>query len=397
MTDDPSGFLPHTDAAAASRERTLGLIAVIASIAIVSVTFGITSPLLSILLERQGVDSVLIGMTASCSAAGFITFAPLLPRAVRRFGTANVMLGCIAAVLFALILLPLFPNVWAWAAIRFFYGICSGGLFVVSETWINQLAPAATRGRVLGLYVMSMSIGLALGPLVLWAMGTDTTAPFFAAMLIVVVGAVPVVLARRLAPRIAARPTAPLWRFLRIAPTGTFAGLVLGFVETSVLSLLPLYALRSGFPPGMAAVLISVFTAGAIVIPPFFGWLGDRIALRSASFLAALIAGLSIASFPLVTGSPLLWVAAFIWGGAATSIYSLGLTLLGERFRGADLVAVNAVMIFMYSIGSLSGAILTGAAMDIWGTRAYPGFLAVVCLSYALLVGVRRMTHGKRG
>ena len=44
----------------------------------------------------------------------------------------------------------------------------------------------------------------------------------------------------------------------------------------------------------------------------------------------------------------------------------------------------------MYSLGSLTGPIVTGAAMDAWGVGAFPAFAAAVALAYAALVVVRR-------
>ena len=54
-----------------------------------------------------------------------------------------------------------------------------------------------------------------------------------------------------------------------------------------------------------------------------------------------------------------------MWGGVASGIYPVALSMAGDRFRGGDLVSVNAAMIVAYGLGALMGPPLGGAAMDL--------------------------------
>ena len=396
MTDDLGGSASPSERAAQSRDRMVSLVAIIASISVVGMTFGITSPLLSLILERQGTSFTMISLNTAMAAAGSIAFAPFLPGLARRFGTGNVLITSIGMVLLSLVLLPMFPNIWAWFAIRFLYGMGGGALFILSEAWINQIVPDAQRGRILGLYITVMSIGIAVGPVILTFVGTEGLAPFLVGIGVVALGSIPVILARRSAPRIGARGSTSLLHYIRIAPSGTLAGFTLGIIETLALYLLPLYALRRGLEDDLVVLPVTIFVTGAIIIPLLFGWLADWIDRRTVLATAAAIAGFSVGTYLIVaTGSIWFWIATFIWGGTATSIYSVGLTLLGQRFRGADLVAASAVIVSMYSMGTLSGPIITGAAMDAWDVSAFPIVAALVCLTYAAIVASRRLASGR--
>ena len=391
MTDRPGGSAPCDRDAADRRDRVRILAAVIASISIVGVTFGLTSPLLSVLLERQGYSYTMISLNTAMGAAGSIAIAPLLPALARRFGTARLVLASIAMILLSLALLPVFPNIWVWFALRFVYGMGGGALFVLSEAWINQIITDAQRGRVLGLYITILSLGIAVGPVLLNAVGTVGPAPFVLGVAVVAAGAIPLVLARRSAPAVTTRPSTFVFRYIRMAPSGTLAGLVLGMIESTALYLLPLYALRRGLEGDDAVLPVTAFVAGAVAIPLFFGWLADRIDRHTVLAAAAAVAGLSVATYLFVSaGSVWFWIATFIWGGSATAVYAVGLTLLGQRFSGANLVAASALLVAMYSLGSLTGPIVTGAAMDAWGVGAFPIFAAAVALAYAALVIARR-------
>ena len=117
-------------------------------------------------------------------------------------------------------------------------------------------------------------------------------------------------------------------------------------IESTALYLLPLYALRRGLEGDSAVLPVTAFVAGAVVIPLFFGWLADRIDRRTVLAAAAAAAGASVATYLFVSaGSVWFWIATFIWGGTATAVYAVGLTLLGQRFTGANLIAASAVLV----------------------------------------------------
>jgi hypothetical protein len=86
---------------------------------------------------------------------------------------------------------------------------------------------------------------------------------------------------------------------------------------------------------------------------------------------------------PIAVRVPLLfWVVVFIWGGAYYAIYTLSLVRLGERFRGAALVAGNAAFAAMWGAGGLVGTPVIGAAMQAWG----PVGLSVVLTGLFILL-----------
>jgi hypothetical protein len=69
-------------------------------------------------------------------------------------------------------------------------------------------------------------------------------------------------------------------------------------------------------------------------------------------------------------------------GAAGFGIYTVGLALLGERFRGTDLVAGTAAFATVWGLGSLFGAVACGWAMDGFGPNALPYALAIIFAVY---------------
>ena len=80
---------------------------------------------------------------------------------------------------------------------------------------------------------------------------------------------------------------------------------------------------------------------------------------------------------------PLVFGVLFLWGGIAAGIYPVALSMAGDRFRGAELVAVNAAIIMAYGLGALIGPLLGGIAMDL---RDPQGLLWLFVALFAVLV-----------
>ena len=67
---------------------------IIATVTVFALAQGLTYPLLSFILERQGTTSGMIGASAAMTPLGFIISAPIIPALVRRVGEARVAILC---------------------------------------------------------------------------------------------------------------------------------------------------------------------------------------------------------------------------------------------------------------------------------------------------------------
>jgi hypothetical protein len=71
-------------------------------------------------------------------------------------------------------------------------------------------------------------------------------------------------------------------------------------------------------------------------------------------------------------------------------MYTLGLALLGERFRPGQLAAANAAFVMMYEVGSITGPVASGAALDRWPTYGLPVSVGIVAALFIAVALARR-------
>jgi len=72
----------------------------------------------------------------------------------------------------------------------------------------------------------------------------------------------------------------------------------------------------------------------------------------------------------------------FALGGVEGMIYALGVILLGQKFRGAELAAASVLYTGMWGAGTMLGPAIVGAGMDIFGDSSMPLLIAAVYAVY---------------
>ena len=295
--------------------RTLGIVACITATSTITITLGLTWPLLAIVLERQGVPAWLNGLSASSQMLAILVVAPLAPRLIGRFGTIRIMAAGIVGMVIALLFLPVFPNVWAWFPIRFMIGVATELIFVGGDIWINQIAREETRGRLIGIYGTFLHAGFAVGPATIVIVGSDSWTALYIGAAVVACGLIPLAFARGSAPVIEGKLRARMGHFLRIAPTLMIAALMFGLIDSAVLALLPVYGVQKGLEAEAASLLLTMFVLGGVMGQIPIGILADGIDKRLLLVWCTLIATLSIGGLPIVIGQTgPTWAAMLVMG-----------------------------------------------------------------------------------
>ncbi len=373
-------------------ERSRTLVAIIACLGAYGVTFGLTSPLLSLLLEARGIDRTWIGLNAAMPAFSTMMLAPFIPRIILAVGIHRTVRACIILDCIFFLLLPVFDHLYEWMFLRFCLGATNSALFIASETWINQIAYEHARGRIIGFYSSVLAISIAIGPAIIVVTGVDGWAPFLVGVACIACSLLPLKWATMtFLLEKQGGGAFSVFTFFRVATAISGAILLFAILEITSLALLPVYGVRSGLTAATAAVMLTVLGVGRIALQYPLGVLADRI--DRYLLLAGCIvgAGVGVALLPLAVRDIVpLSILLFFWGGAIGGIYTLSLTLTGQRFRGEQLATANAGIGVIWGLGSLSGPTLTGVAMDVYDPHGFVWVMVILCAGGLLVVLPRK-------
>nr|WP_246787255.1 MFS transporter [Rhizobium leguminosarum] len=364
---------------------------IIATVTVFAVAQGLTYPLLSFILERQGTTSGLIGLSAAMTPLGFILSAPFIPALSRRVGGARLTILCSILAALTLMTIAWAQDVWAWMPLRFLLGVFANPLYVISETWLISITPAPRRGRIMGLYSSIVSGGFAIGPLSLWLTGTEGWPPFaigIAAFLLC--GLIVLAVVPRLPDMPGEGEATTVGRFFALAPLLLLAVFTAAAFEQTLLSLFAVYGAALGSAEERIASLITCFIAGNAVLQILLGRLAERLSSTRMMLFCVLACLASCLLLPSAFNSRLIWPLVFVWGGVSFGIYTLSLIQLGERFTGQALIAGNATFALVWGIGGIVGSPATGLAMQLIGHQGLPLSLGLLSSVLAALMMARR-------
>lgn len=374
------------------RRRMAASAVVVATAAIFGLTYGLSAPLIALQLTARGYEETVVGLNAALYAAGVLAVAPVLPRLARRHGARRLVIVALAAAALTLALFPLAPGIWLWFPLRLCLGMASEILFVMSETWVNQLSDERHRARTMAIYTAALSLGFALGPMLLAWTGSGGALPFLAGSAIVVAALVLMIASRVEAPTYDEPATGSLLRYLRLAPIAAGSATLNAAVETAGLSFVVLYAMGAGWDERAATLLVTTLMVGAILLQLPIGWLGDRMDRRRLVLMLSLASGIGALVWPFVMGTPALaYPLIFLWGGVFVGIYTIMMTVVGSRFQGSALVAIYALMSLAWGLGALLGPTLAGLSMDAV-PHGLPIFVSLICFAFAGYVMAARST-----
>ncbi|MDV3441284.1 MFS transporter [Pseudomonas otitidis] len=364
--------------------------AVCGAVISIGLALGVTMPLVSLRLESWHYGSFAIGVMAATPAVGVLLGASLAGRLAARFGTVPLMQLCLLLGAASVALLALVQSYPVWLLLRLFIGVALTVVFILGESWINQLAVEQWRGRLVALYGTGYALSQLSGPLLLTLLGSDTDRGFWTGTGLLIGGSL-LLLGRGGAPRVDEHGASGrgLWVFCQRMPTIAWAVVLFAAFEAMMLTLLPVYGLRQGFTQEVALLMASVVVVGDAALQLPIGWMADRVprrALFRACGLALLLSSLSV---PLVLHTVLIWPVWVVFGASAGGLFTLALILIGERFRDDELVRANAHVAQLWGIGCLIGPLVTGAASQWISGHALPLMMAMGAAGFVWLAWTR--------
>lgn len=338
---------------------------------------------------RAGVEGFPVDVTGIVMAAYFIGYAigtRICPYLIRQFGhirTYAILATIASAVAVAY---PLMPTPFAWFVLRVITGISIVGLFIVIESWLNEIAPSESRGRFFAVYMLITLLAMALGQFMILAGDVRSFDLFAITTILISLALVPVAMTRVRQPEPVESVPLHLPALYRNSPMGVVGTLVAGLINGAFWGLSPVFASSMGLNELHIALFISLTVIGGALLQWPVGLLSDRLDRRTVLTGATLLGSLvAIAMFFLAAlNEAILLAGGFLFGAFSFSLYSLSVSHVNDRLETGQTLEAARGLLQLYGIGAAIGPILAGYTMKLFTPSALLLFFAF----WMLLLGL---------
>lgn len=334
----------------------------------IGMTIGLFPPLLALNVEARGFETSWNGLLGAMAPLAGVAVSPFVPRVIARINPVGAFaLGGVFQA-FCASLFPVVEHFSLWFALRFLMGVGMGLQWVVSESWVNRLAAGPHRGLILSIYVVIISAGLSVGPVIMKLFGATGSPPFMAGGALFILSLAPLLFARRgVEAESAGEELVPILTALKRNPPIMLAALADGFVFLTLMVLLPVYLLRIGATEDLAISYMTALFPGGLGFQIAIGYLLDRFAVQSVLAVACGVMVLCLAMTPPVIESPgLAWAIFPVMGAMSAGFYTAGLAGLNDTFKASEMSSGNNAFTMIWYIGALCGPPTAGYAMLVW-------------------------------
>lgn len=386
------------------RTRWLSIVALLLSVFGVLMGNGVMTTLVPVRAAIEGFAKIDIGIIGACYFLGMLTGAMIAPRLVRRIGTIPAFALSSLLGTAVLLTMPVAVHPWSWAILRGISGFSLAGIYAIVESYVQASAENRYRGRLLAAYsIMQYGGWAAGGQLMRVASPTETTIFLVAAGIVIAIGILPLLLVdREPYQAAAATPNAlkpaglNLAGLYRTSPIGFVATILIGMANGPFWSLTPVYATDIGLSAVAAGSLMTAVTIGAAVFQFPVGRLSDaidrRFVLVGLTLTAAVVECVLYLFGARLIGWPLQTLGFMLGGLIATQYYTTS-AHTNDRAGVGRAINVSAALLFLYSIGAITGPLTASFAMQALGPAAlylHNGALHVVVAVFVVLRILRR-------
>ncbi|MCA3559989.1 MAG: MFS transporter [Aestuariivirga sp.] len=385
---------------AESSSRTGIIIAALATVGACDIAFGLTLQLIPLLMNERGWPAWAIGLNSAMGPIGILMAGPFLPRIIARAGTKRSVLVIIGVLVVSLAAISSLP-VWMWFPLRFFFGLSTGALFVVSEAWILSAATSENRGRVMGIYTSLLSVTFATGPLILPWTGIQGFLPWGIGIVCILLAILPLAFVKVSDEQFQRHAgSSSFFGFVRRAPMLLYAIGAATLFDNVLIAFFTIYGIRNGLDLAVASRVLGIGIIGNVLLSYPLGWLADHWSRKAVMYLSAMLTVVLSLSLLAVIGHWSVWPVMMVLAPMAFATYVVGLATMGDTFKGPDLMAGTAAVATMWGVGGLIGPPVAGAAIDLFGIHAMPltlAFFYVLLLAGLVVTGGKLVRRAPRG
>ena len=354
-------------------------------IAILFCATGLLFVLVVVRAKEAGFSTQAIGLLQSSYQVGWLIAAVLIPQLIHRVGHIRVFAAMTALGSAVILLQILHIDELSWILDRLVMGVCTAGLIVVSESWLNEMSSNSERGRNLAIYTI-VSWGAPIVGIWMLRFGEASNDQFFLlASVLISLAAIPLLLSATKTPVLIEMARISLKKLYRITPLGVIGTLLSGMCHGAFFGITPLYGSIIGLELAQISTLISLGLFSGIALQWPIALASDRYDRRIVIIVTASMAALPALYFAFTGTSNILqqYIAVSMMGAFTLGLYSQCIAHANDHLEPSQVVPTAGLLVLVYGSGFAVVPVIMGQLM-----AASPDYYFIVNGSLTALLAV---------
>ena len=344
-----------------------------------------------ILQKYAGYSEFVIGLIASFGPLGLIFSGFFVTKLLKKLGFYKIIF--ISTLTQGACIFWMFEffnpiNLSFWI---FILGIMGGLTWMTMDTWVNIVSNNSNRGKSIGIYNSSVTLGLAMGPLIVGIFGISGRIPLVVCLLLITFKIISLISIKKFVNQVIIPDQSSKMKFsiLMISPFVFFAIFCAGIEDSSFMALFPAFMINDLFTDRQIGLYIFIGGIFGVLCQPFVGALSDNYNKRIIIFLLLLFHICWLLLLKISNSNEyIIIIALMISGFASTSLYTVTLAYLGERISVTDIAFATSLFIIIYEVGEYIGPIIVGFNMSLYGNSGFIYTLlsfVIICILFGIV------------
>ncbi|WP_421855454.1 MFS transporter [Marinomonas sp.] len=364
-------------------------------IAVLTMASALQSSLIGIRASIEEFNTTATGLIMSAYYLGFILGSLLVPNWVKNVGHIRVFAAVASLASITILMQSVVVNPWFWMLMRMGTGLCYAGLFIVTESWLNDIATNKTRGRLFSIYIIEIWASQTISQFLLNLSSPSGYGLFILTSVLISLAVVPLLLVRTPSPTINVPEKLNILGLIKTAPLGVTGVTIAGATSGALLGLGALYAKSIGLNIAEISIFIGASYVGGMLLQWPIGKLSDRQDRRVTILWVGVVGALAAFIVPLggtMNNQILMMIGMFAVGAFTFPMYSLASSHMNDQLRPEQILSASSGMILLNGIGGMLGPLIAAALMDTLRIEALFWFVAGLNITVAL-VALYRIKH----
>ncbi|MDN3680673.1 MFS transporter [Vibrio tapetis subsp. quintayensis] len=360
------------------------------ALALFAVATGYLMSLIPLMLQQYGMGTHLASWLASSFYAGLLVGAVCIESLVSKLGHTQSFIFCLVVLAVTVIVKPLFPVEAIWLFARFVAGIAVAGVFVIVESWLLT-GDETSRGKRLGIYMAALYGGSSIGQLGINVIGVHGYAPFITIVSLIDVAILVLFTAKTANPVSSGHESLTLRQILKMNKAALIGCIVSGLVLGAIYGLMPIELKQRNIETTHIGSLMALVILGGMIVQPIVTWLLKHIARTLLMALFCLVGVFAVGLTSVSNSEVILAFALALLGMATFALYPIAINLGCDKLHESNIVSATQVMLFSYSVGSVSGPIVANQFMN--SAEGLMGYLFIALLATSIYMLLASLNH----